>query len=153
MKNKIRFWLLGDFGQLHCARCSERRRFERPGGAFRGRELTVNLVISRAKGLQINERENRRLMQVLSDPAARCRREPEGGVVRLESGQTFAGPELLKHTASVEGLICGDGSVLATPRFLTSQGAQRLRNPRNLAQSGASKTSPTVSTPIDTPSK
>ncbi|OLP95684.1 hypothetical protein AK812_SmicGene22162 [Symbiodinium microadriaticum] len=107
-----------------------RRRFPRQGSP------TVNLVISRAKGLQINERENRRLMQVSSDPAARCRREPEGGVVRLESGQTFAGPELLKHTASVQGLICGDGSALATPRFLTSQGAQRLRNPRNLAQPG-----------------
>ena len=116
-----------------------RRRFPRQGSP------TVNLVISRAKGLQINERENRRLMQVSSDPAARCRREPEGGVVRLESGQTFAGPELLKHTASVQGLICGDGSALATPRFLTSQGAQRLRNPRNLAQPGAPKTSPTVS--------
>ena len=118
-----------------------RRRFPRRG------EPDVSLVISHAKRLQINERENRRLAPadaLLVEYEARgavptnapqtTRVWPglrligaggkvqkgtfltveavEGDVVRLESGQSFAGPELLKHTrlcsaityASVQGL-------------------------------------------------
>ena len=107
-----------------------RRRFPRRG------EPDVSLVIFHAKRLQINERENRRLApaDVLVVPYEARGVWPglrligaggkvqkgtfltveavEGDVVRLESGQSFAGPELLKHTrlcsaityASVQGL-------------------------------------------------
>ena len=107
----------------------------------------MSLVISHAKRLQINERENRRLAPadalvvqyeargaVPTNAPQTMRIWPglrligaggkvqkgtfltveavEGDVVRLESGQSFAGPELLKHTrlcsaityASVQGL-------------------------------------------------
>ena len=118
-----------------------RRRFPRRG------EPDVSLVISHAKRLQINERENRRLAPadalvvqyeargaVPTNAPQTMRVWPglrligaggkvqkgtfltveavEGDVVRLESGQSFAGPELQKHTrlssaityASVQGL-------------------------------------------------
>ena len=118
-----------------------RQRFPRRG------EPDVSLVISHAKRLQINDRENRRLAPpgalvlryeargaVPTNAPQTMRVWPglrligaggkvqkgtfvtveavEGDVVRLESGQSFAGQELLKHTrlcsaityASVQGL-------------------------------------------------
>eukprot|EP00439_Symbiodinium_sp_Y106_P011884 s8121_g1.t2 len=95
----------------------------------------VSLVISRAKRLHINERENRRLAPpdallvedeargaVPTNAPQRLRligaggkvqkgtfltvEALEGDVVRLESGQSFAGPELLKHTRLCSAITC-----------------------------------------------
>ena len=95
----------------------------------------MSLVISRAKRLHINERETRRLAPpdallvedeargaVPTNAPQRLRligaggkvqkgtfltvEALEGDVVRLESGQSFAGPELLKHTRLCSAITC-----------------------------------------------